>query len=78
MLLHTHRIEDPDNEGELMDVHALHISPAEAAAIVEVISNSILSNPESESYTLTLGRVEPTEHRFEEPNLIVEYGTGDE
>lgn len=55
MILHTHVIEEDD---EKVGVYVIHASPDEARALAEALINAIDSNPESESFAITLGRVQ--------------------
>lgn len=67
MLLHKHHADD--TEGGQTEVYVLHIAPQDALFLINAISGALANNPESESYSLTLGRVEDLDA---EPEPIIQ------
>jgi hypothetical protein len=66
MILHTHSdVEQED--GSVVDLHVAHATPYEAKMLADAIYAALESNPDAESYAITLGRVEDVTNHTDEP-----------
>lgn len=76
MILHTHDLTEVNEDGgeRLVAVYVLHATPADIRELADALNASLEANPEVESFSITLGRVEdltPTEVVVSPPSELL-------